>query len=58
MGTEEEASTPKPRTVAALAMTGLIPTDALRLPLVPADAAQRAVVRTALEGVGLAQVDH
>jgi 4-hydroxy-tetrahydrodipicolinate synthase len=41
---------------AALAMTGLIPTDALRLPLVPADAEQRATVRSALEGVGLTMV--
>lgn len=41
---------------AALAMLGLIPTDALRLPLVPADAEQRATVRTALESVGLTPV--
>jgi 4-hydroxy-tetrahydrodipicolinate synthase len=41
---------------AALAMTGLIPTDALRLPLVPADAEQRATVRAALESVGLTAV--
>lgn len=41
---------------AALAMLGLIPTDTLRLPLVPADAAQRAVVKSALEGVGLTPV--
>jgi 4-hydroxy-tetrahydrodipicolinate synthase len=41
---------------AALAMTGLIPNDTLRLPLVPADAEQRAVVRAALEGVGLTPV--
>jgi len=41
---------------AALAMLGLIPTDALRLPLVPADAEQRAVVKSALEGVGLTPV--
>ncbi|HEX5375419.1 MAG TPA: 4-hydroxy-tetrahydrodipicolinate synthase [Solirubrobacterales bacterium] len=41
---------------AALAMLGLIPTDALRLPLVPADAEQRATVRAALESVGLAPV--
>jgi 4-hydroxy-tetrahydrodipicolinate synthase len=41
---------------AALAMTGLIPTDTLRLPLVPADAEQRATVRAALEGVGLTLV--
>lgn len=38
---------------AALEMTDLIPSGALRLPLVPADDAQRAVVRTALEAVGL-----
>jgi 4-hydroxy-tetrahydrodipicolinate synthase len=41
---------------AALAMTGLIPTDAMRLPLVPADAEQRTTVRAALESVGLAPV--
>jgi len=41
---------------AALAMLGLIPTDMLRLPLVPADAEQRAVVKSALEGVGLTPV--
>jgi len=41
---------------AALAMLGLIPNDTLRLPLVPADAAQRATVRKALEGVGLTPV--
>ncbi|HEX7245202.1 MAG TPA: 4-hydroxy-tetrahydrodipicolinate synthase [Solirubrobacterales bacterium] len=41
---------------AALAMLGLIPTDTLRLPLVPADAEQRAVIRSALEGVGLTPV--
>ena len=41
---------------AALAMTGLIPTDRLRLPLVPADAEQRATVRAALESVGLTPV--
>jgi 4-hydroxy-tetrahydrodipicolinate synthase len=41
---------------AALAMVGLIPTDALRLPLVPADAEQRATVRAALESVGLTPV--
>jgi 4-hydroxy-tetrahydrodipicolinate synthase len=41
---------------AALAMAGLIPTDALRLPLVPANAEQRAVVRAALESVGLTPV--
>jgi 4-hydroxy-tetrahydrodipicolinate synthase len=38
---------------AALEMTGLIPSDALRLPLVPADGAQRTTVRAALESVGL-----
>ena len=42
---------------AALAMMGLIPTDALRLPLVPADPEQRAAVRTALESVGLTPVN-
>jgi 4-hydroxy-tetrahydrodipicolinate synthase len=42
---------------AALAMTGLIPTDTLRLPLVPADAEQRATVRAALESVGLTPVN-
>jgi 4-hydroxy-tetrahydrodipicolinate synthase len=41
---------------AALAMLGLIPTDTLRLPLVPANAEQRAVVRAALESVGLTPV--
>lgn len=41
---------------AALEMTGLIPSGALRLPLVPADAEQRATVRAALEGVGLTLV--
>ncbi len=41
---------------AALAMLGLIPTDTLRLPLVPADAEQRATIRTALESVGLTPV--
>jgi 4-hydroxy-tetrahydrodipicolinate synthase len=41
---------------AALAMLGLIPTDTLRLPLVPADAEQRATVREALESVGLTAV--
>ncbi len=38
---------------AGLEMTGLIPTGSLRLPLVPADAEQRAVVRAALESVGI-----
>lgn len=41
---------------AALEMTGLIPSGALRLPLVPADDEQRAVVRAALESVGLTSV--
>jgi 4-hydroxy-tetrahydrodipicolinate synthase len=41
---------------AALAMVGLIPTDRLRLPLVSADAEQRATVRAALESVGLTPV--
>jgi 4-hydroxy-tetrahydrodipicolinate synthase len=41
---------------AALAMTGLIPSDALRLPLVPADEEQRATIRAALESVGLQPV--
>jgi len=41
---------------AALAMTGLIPTDTLRLPLVSVDAEQRATVRAALESVGLTPV--
>jgi 4-hydroxy-tetrahydrodipicolinate synthase len=42
---------------AGLAMTGLIPTDALRLPLVPADAEQREAIRTGLESVGLQPVN-
>jgi 4-hydroxy-tetrahydrodipicolinate synthase len=41
----------------ALEMLGMIPTGALRLPLVPADAEQRATVRTALESVGLQPVN-
>jgi 4-hydroxy-tetrahydrodipicolinate synthase len=41
---------------AALEMTGLIPSGTLRLPLVPADADQRATVRAALESVGLTSV--
>jgi len=41
---------------AALAMTGLIPNDTLRLPLVSANAEQRATVRAALESVGLTPV--
>lgn len=40
----------------ALEMTGLIPSGTLRLPLVPADAEQRATVRAALESVGLTPV--
>jgi 4-hydroxy-tetrahydrodipicolinate synthase len=39
---------------AALEMAGLIPTDTLRLPLVPADDAQREVIRAALDTVGVA----
>jgi 4-hydroxy-tetrahydrodipicolinate synthase len=39
---------------AGLEMAGLIPTDALRLPLVPADDGQRAAVRSALDHVGVA----
>ena len=38
---------------AALEMTGLIPSGTLRLPMVELDEAQRAVVRAALESVGL-----
>ena len=38
---------------AALAMTGMIPNDALRLPLVPADEGQREVIRAALDKVGV-----
>ncbi len=38
---------------AALEMTGLIPSGRLRLPLVPADAEQRARVEAALESVGV-----
>jgi 4-hydroxy-tetrahydrodipicolinate synthase len=41
---------------AGLAMMGLIPTDTLRLPLVPADAEQRATMQAALESVGLTPV--
>jgi 4-hydroxy-tetrahydrodipicolinate synthase len=41
---------------AALAMTGLIPSAALRLPLVPADGRQRAAIRAGLESVGLQAV--
>jgi 4-hydroxy-tetrahydrodipicolinate synthase len=43
---------------AALAMLGLIPTDRLRLPLVSADAEQRAIVQAALESAGLSPVTH
>ncbi len=39
---------------AALEMTGLIPCGGLRLPLVEADAQQRATVRDALDAVGIA----
>lgn len=39
---------------AALAMTGLIPSGGLRLPLVEVDAEQRAAVRGALDAVGIA----
>ena len=39
---------------AALEMAGLIPTDTLRLPLVPADEEQREVIRAALDSVGVA----
>jgi dihydrodipicolinate synthase/N-acetylneuraminate lyase len=38
---------------AALAMTGAIPTDRLRLPLVPATPVQRDILRTVLEARGL-----
>lgn len=38
---------------AALAMRGLIPSDRLRLPLVPADREQREAVRQGLEAAGL-----
>ncbi len=41
---------------AGLAMMGLIPTDTLRLPLVPADAGQRATMQAALASVGLTPV--
>jgi 4-hydroxy-tetrahydrodipicolinate synthase len=41
---------------AALEMRGLIPSGTLRLPLVPANAEQRAAVRAALESVGLTPV--
>jgi 4-hydroxy-tetrahydrodipicolinate synthase len=39
---------------AALAMTGLIPSGGMRLPMVEADAQQRAAVREALDAVGIA----
>ncbi len=38
---------------AALAMTGLIPSDRLRLPLIPATPVQRDILRTVLEAQGL-----
>jgi 4-hydroxy-tetrahydrodipicolinate synthase len=38
---------------AAMAMTGAIPSGAMRLPMVEVDDAQRAVIRAALEGAGL-----
>jgi 4-hydroxy-tetrahydrodipicolinate synthase len=38
---------------AALEMTGAIPSGTVRLPMVALDAAQREVVRSALEAVGL-----
>ena len=41
---------------AGLTMMGLIPTDTLRLPLVPADADQRATMQAALDSVGLTPV--
>jgi 4-hydroxy-tetrahydrodipicolinate synthase len=39
---------------AALELSGLIPSGALRLPLVPVDAGQRETIRTALETAGIA----
>jgi 4-hydroxy-tetrahydrodipicolinate synthase len=39
---------------AALELAGLIPSGALRLPLVPVDAGQRETIRTALETAGIA----
>jgi 4-hydroxy-tetrahydrodipicolinate synthase len=39
---------------AALEMTGLIPSGAMRLPMVELDEDQRQVVRAALESVGVA----
>src|SRR4029077_7968394 len=41
---------------AALEMAGLIPSGALRLPMVPVDSAQRAIIREALDAVGVAAV--
>jgi 4-hydroxy-tetrahydrodipicolinate synthase len=38
---------------AALEMAGLIPSGAMRLPMVPVDAGQRATIRQALEAVGV-----
>ena len=43
---------------AALEMIGQIPSDALRLPLVPADDEQRSTIRAGLESVGLTPVSH
>ena len=37
----------------AMWMAGLIPSGTMRLPMVPADEAQRAAVRAGLEAVGL-----
>ena len=39
---------------AALEIAGLIPSGTLRLPMVPVDAEQRAVMREALDAVGVA----
>ncbi|HET9162174.1 MAG TPA: 4-hydroxy-tetrahydrodipicolinate synthase [Solirubrobacterales bacterium] len=39
---------------AALELAGLIPSGALRLPMVPVDTAQRAAIREALDAVGVA----
>jgi len=41
---------------AALQMLGVIETDAMRLPMVPATAQQRALIRPVLEGVGVLAV--
>ncbi len=41
---------------AALEIAGLIPSGALRLPMVPVDSAQRAVIREALDAAGVAVV--